>query len=388
MQFDYIIKNGIVADFVKNTFSSKDIYVSGGRIVEGDGSLNAKNIVDAGGKYVLPGLIDLHAHYFYGGNNLGANADIVCPSQGITTGVDAGSAGTMNFDVFYRDGIMNMTTEVKAYISVSPEGVKAGFINGEGSNPADIETNYAEILKMFRKYPDVIKGLKLRIAKETTEGYGLEPLKKTVELANRIEAEGYRCIVAVHCGNLPEDAPIEGILELLRKGDSYTHVYQNLGEKIFNGDRSIKKALIEARERGVLFETGNGSIHWTLQNLTDAFAQGFEPDIISSDIVLKLMWDKPSFGLLHCMNTALLCGMDELSIFRAVTYSPAKAIEMLDEIGTLDVGTRADIAIVDIMPSRQRFYDRFGGEKISEKVFVLLMTLREGQPVFRQTFFY
>ena len=88
------------------------------------------------------------------------------------------------------------------------------------------------------------------------------------------------------------------------------------------------------------------------------------------------------------MNTALLCGMDELSIFRAVTYSPAKAIEMLDEIGTLDVGTRADIAIVDIMPSRQRFYDRFGGEKISEKVFVLLMTLREGQPVFRQTFFY
>lgn len=388
MEFDYIIKNGIVADFENNTFCNKDIYILKGRIVEGIEGANAKNIVDARGKYVLPGLIDLHAHYFYGGNNLGASADIVCPSQGVTTGVDAGSAGTMNFDVFYRDGIVNMATEVKAYISVSPEGVKAGFTNGEGCNPADVEINYNEILKMFKKYPDVIKGLKLRIAKETTEGYGLEPLKKTIEIANRIEAEGYRCIVAVHCGNLPEDAPVEGILKLLRAGDSYTHLYQNLGEKIFDEDRKIKKALIKARQRGVLFETGNGSIHWTLQNLADAFAQGFEPDIISSDVVIKMMWEKPSFGLMHCMNLALLCGMDEFSIFKAVTYSPAAAIEMQNEIGTLDVGTRADIAIVDLIPSRQRFYDRFGGEKTSEKVFVPLMTLREGQPVFRQTFFY
>ncbi len=388
MEYDYIIKNGIVADFENRTFREKDIYVAGDRIAEGSSGDSGKKVIDAKGKYVLPGLIDLHAHYFFGGNNLGINADIICPAQGVTTGVDAGSAGTMNFDVFYRDGIRSSATEIKAYISLSPEGVKAGFVHGENCDPEDMELNYPEILAMFRKYPDVLKGLKLRIARETTEGFGLEPLKKAVDIAERIKKEGYGCILAVHCANLPEDAPVEGILDILRPGDSYTHLYQNLGELIFDDNRKIKEAVIKGREKGILFESGNGSIHWTIPNLTDAFEQGFYPDILSSDAVVKMMWEKPSFGLLHTMNTALLCGMDEMSVFEAVTIGPAKAIDMESEIGTLAAGSRADIAIFDIIPSKQVFFDRFGNEKESEKVFVPLATIKSGMPVFRQTFFY
>ena len=289
-----------------------------------------------------------------------------------------GSAGTMNFDVFYRDGIRSSATEIKAYISLSPEGVKAGFVHGENCDPEDMELNYPEILAMFRKYPDVLKGLKLRIARETTEGFGLEPLKKAVDIAERIKKEGYGCILAVHCANLPEDAPVEGILDILRPGDSYTHLYQNLGELIFDDNRKIKEAVIKGREKGILFESGNGSIHWTIPNLTDAFEQGFYPDILSSDAVVKMMWEKPSFGLLHTMNTALLCGMDEMSVFEAVTIGPAKAIDMESEIGTLAAGSRADIAIFDIIPSKQVFFDRFGNEKESEKVFVPLATIKSG----------
>ena len=386
MEYDYIIKNGWVADFAHHRFCKRDVFIAGDRIAAG-GSHPGARIVDAEGKYVLPGLIDLHGHYYFGGNNLGINADIICPAQGITTAVDAGSAGTMNFDTFYRDGILSVTTEVKAYLNVSPEGVKAGFEHGECCDPQDMELNYPEILYMFRKHPDVLKGLKLRIARETTGGLGLEPLKKAVEIADRIEAEGHPCILAVHCANLPEDAPIAGILDILRPGDSYTHVYQNLGEVIFDDQRKIKEALLRAREKGVLFETGNGSIHWSIPNLTDAFAQGFAPDIISSDVVLKTMWEKPSFGLVHAMNTALLCGLDEISIVKAVTCAPASAIGLLDEIGTLKAGSRADIAIFDIVPSRQIFFDRFGNQKESQQVFLPLMTLKSGMPVFRQSFF-
>ena len=120
MVYDYIIRNGIVIDFQRNQFYKKDLYLVKGRIVEGDPSADGAEIIDAEGKYVLPGLIDMHAHYFYGGNNLGINADILCPSQGITTSIDAGSTGTMNFDAFYRNGMLDSMTEIKAYINLIP----------------------------------------------------------------------------------------------------------------------------------------------------------------------------------------------------------------------------------------------------------------------------
>lgn len=385
MVYDYIIRNGTVIDFQRNQFYKKDIYMIKGRIVEGEPSADAGEIIDAEGKYVLPGLIDMHAHYFYGGNNLGINADILCPAQGITTSIDAGSTGIMNFDAFYRNGLIDSITEIKAYINLIPEGVKAGYKRGECCDPDDMDCE--QIIGFFKKYPNVIKGLKLRIAEETTKGFGLRPLEKAVQIAEKIRWEGYPCVLAVHCANLPEDAPISGILQLLKPGDSYTHLYQNLGETIFDQDRKVRKELQDARERGVLFETGNGSIHWSIPNLTDAYKDRFFPDIISSDAVLQFIWKKPSFGLLHAMNTSLLCGMDELSIMKAVTYAPARALDLTDEIGTLENGTRADLAILDILPCKQEFFDRFGNSKQSERVFVPLMTLREGKPVFRQSFF-
>lgn len=386
MNYDYIIKNGTVMDFKQNVFLKKDIYVQKGRIVEENPSAEAEEIIDAEGKYVLPGLIDLHAHYFYGGNNLGINADLICPAQGITTSIDAGSAGPMNFEAFYRDGILNSMTEIKAYLNIMPEGVKAGYKHGECCDPEDMD--YDEILGFFKAYPDTIKGLKLRISKETTEGYGLKPLEKAVEIAEKIRGEGFKCILAVHCGNLPEDAPISEILNLLKPGDSYTHLYQNLGETIYDENRNVKECLREARKKGILFETGNGSIHWSIPNLIDAYKDDFLPDIISSDAVLQFMWKKPSYGLIHVMNTSMLCGMDKGEIFKAVTYNPAKALGMEAEIGTLEPGSRADIAILDVVPSDQIFFDRFGNQKRSKEVFVPMMTLRKGKAVFRQSFFF
>ncbi len=379
------IVNGKVFDAKEKQVREKTIYCDKGRIAEDYDLEEAEEIIDAAGKYVVPGLIDLHAHYYYGGCNLGINADIVCPGQGITTSVDAGSAGIMNFDSFYRSDITRAMTELKAYINVSPEGVKAAYKHGETCDPDDM--SYQEILGFFKKYPDVIKGLKLRISKETTEGYGLAPLEKAIEIADKIQDQGYPCIVAVHVANIPEDAPIEGVLKLLRKGDSYTHLYQNLGETIFDDHRKVKKCLYEARERGVLFETGNGNIHWSIDNLTDAYEEGFYPDIISSDLVQSSIWKRPSYGLINAMNTSLMCGMDQLDILRAVTYHPAAAIGMEQEIGTLEAGSRADIAILDVVDVKQTFFDRFGGQKESQQVFVPLMTIREGKPVFRQSFF-
>jgi dihydroorotase len=373
-------------NFEEEKFYEGSVYVKDGHIVDAYDESEAAEVIDASGKYVMPGMIDTHSHYYYGGSNCGISADSFCLPCGITTGVDAGTTGIMAFKAFHDSCIVPSITELLAYVNISPEGLKAWYKHGENHDPDDM--NPDDFRKLFRKYPNTLKGLKVRVSKETSEGYGLEPLKKAVELADMLEKEGHKCLIAVHCANLPNDAPIDQILDVLRPGDSYTHLFQNLGETIFNKDRTVNQSLQDARKRGIYFETGNGGIHWTIPNLRDAYQDGFYPDIISSDAVVQTIWMKPSLGLLHAMNTSLLCGMKELQIMKATTYTPAKLLDMLHEIGTLNVGTRADVTVMDIVDSEQIFFDRFGNSQKGSRVFVPLMTLREGKIAFRQMYFY
>ncbi len=387
MNCDYCIKGGTVIDFEGNSTDIKNIYVKDGLIIEPDdgSSIDPVRIIDASGKYVLPGLIDEHAHWNYKNGSLGVNADMVCPSAGITTAVDAGSTGIDNFEAFYQSNVMRYQTDVRAYLHISPQGVMATGKHEEVQDPEDI--NEEEIIKLFKKYNNCLKGLKLRISMHTIGSYGLEPLRKTVGLADKINGLGFKCSVVVHAAELPKDMEIESILDLLRPGDVYTHLYQNMGPTIIGEDGKVHSYMRKARDRGVLFSSGNGGKHWAWQILNKAYADGFYPDFISSDIVQYNKFIRPGFNLLYAMCTSLIAGMNEIDIFKAVTYLPAKHLGILDEAGSLEAGTRADIAIMDLMPLKVKFIDRFGDEEYSEKIFLPLLTMKDGIVVFRQIFF-
>jgi len=387
MVYDYIIKNGKMIDFETKETYVGDLYIKDGIIVApvSDEEAHAKRLVNAAGKYVVPGLIDEHAHWNYEASNLGADADMVCPGACVTTSVDAGSSGAANFEQFYRQNIMRYTTDVRAYLHVSSFGVKAACAHEEEHDPADIQEE--EIIRLFDKYPEVLRGIKVRYSIHTMGTYGFEPIKKAVELADKINGRGHHCHVAVHCAELPENMDFEGLLNCLRPGDIYTHLYQNLGPTIFDKTGKVRECIKEARKRGVVFSTGNGAMHWNYPNYESAFKDGFYPDIISSDVVRYNKFLRPGFSLTYPMCTTMIAGMNEIDILKAVTYTPAEKLGLLNEIGTLKEGTRADVAIMDIIDAEVPFRDRFGNERISERIFVPLMTIKSGEAVFRQVFF-
>jgi len=191
----------------------------------------------------------------------------------------------------------------------------------------------------------------------------------------------------VHVANLPQSLDICDVAAAMRPGDIFTHVFQNRGQTIFDGGGHIRQGILDARERGVLFDCCNGRIHWSFENYRRALADDFLPDIISSDIVRPSVYMRPGFSLIHAMCALLAAGMEETAILRAVTKNPAKAMGIYGPAGSLRVGSPADIAVLEMAPSDQLLVDRFGGQVKAERIFLPLMTLKRGQVVFRQIFF-
>lgn len=387
MKYDYIIKNGQLADFDAMTFVKGDIYIKDGYIVEpADGDVaEATEVVDADGKYVLPGLIDEHGHFNYQGSNIGTNPDLVCPASGVTTAVDAGTCGFANFELFQKANVSRFTTDLLAYLHVSPYGVHSSIVHEEEHDPVDFKED--KIIPLFEKYSDTIRGLKVRMSKETTSGLGTRPLVRAIEIADKLESRGFHAPVDMHFSALPDDSSVEEIVKILRPGDIFTHVFQNKGETVFDKEGRVRDCVKAARKRGVLFDCCNGRIHWSFNNLKAAIADGFLPDIISSDIIRESTFIRPGFSLMHAMNTLFISGMELIDIFRAVTLNPARVLKIEDRAASLAPGREADVAIIDVMKTPVHFFDRFDTEIDAEEVLVPLMTIKYGESVFRQIYF-
>lgn len=386
MVYDYILKNGTVINFQTMQTEIKDIYIKDGVFAEETSDATAQFVIDAKGKYVLPGLVDEHVHLNVSNSNIGSNADLLCIPMGVTTAVDAGTCGWTNFEGFYNYNIVRYVPNVLAYLHVSPYGVHSGCIHEENHDPADF--NEREILKKALKYRDTIVGLKVRMCKATLGDYGIAPLKRTVEIADKIGKQTARhCVVDVHYDDLPDNVSVQEILDTLRAGDVITHVMQTHGETMFESDGSVRNALKKARKRGIWVDDCHGRVHWSFANLKNAYADGFYPDIISSDVVRISTFVKPGSSLVHAMCVNSAAGMKELDIFKAVTYTPAKALGILDRAGTLDVGKPADVCIMDVQQTNEEYQDWWGGTCKGNKCFVPLMTLKDGVIVYRQTFF-
>ncbi len=388
MRYDLIIENGRVIDFTTRTERQETLYIVDGKIVSPPPAglqVNAVQHIDATDKLVLPGFIDEHAHYNYEGNNVGVNADILSPASGVTTVVDAGTAGWANYELFHKATIIRSVTRILSYLHVSTYGNHSFCDPEENHDPRNF--NEQKIIALFEKYPETLRGLKVRMCRETTTGLGLAPLEKAIEIAEKIRDRGIFCPVVAHFSELPEDSSLEGILQLLRQGDVFAHVFQNKGETIFDNQMKVKNCVWKAKEKGVLFDNCHGRIHWSLAGISAAVQDGFLPDLISSDVIRESTFVYPGFSLLHAMNACYAAGMDLVDIFARVTVNAAAALGKSNEIGSLAVGRSADIVVVDMMPTQKRIYDRFNDEIMAKELIVPLLTIRNGEIVFRQMFF-
>ena len=385
-KIDMIIRNGQVFDSVNAKFEKKDIGIHQGVFVALDEDTQSNNEVDAEGNYVVPGIIDEHAHLNLYGTIIGANADTVCIPNGITTACDGGTCGASNFEQFYMSNIIRYESTVYSYLNVSTFGNKSLCKHEEDHDPADFREDLIDSL--FEKYPQVLRGLKVRMCKETLGDHGISPLHAGIEMSEHLKAKGYHCPVAIHYDDLPENGTVKELFGTMRKDDVIAHVFQTKAETIFDENGKIKDCVWDAKKRGVYMDDCHGRVHWSYPNLQNAFSQSFYPDIISSDLVRVSEYTRPGFSLLYAMSVNSAAGMPTEKILQSVTYTPAKSLGIEEKAGVIREGAPADVAILDIRDVKDKtFTDNYGNSISGNKLFVPLMTVKGGRTAYRQIFF-
>lgn len=383
----FLIRGGNVYDPETGTWSVRDLAVQGGVIVT---DLTTDNVlpIDASGCMVTTGWIDSHVHYYAHSNEPGISPDAVSFPSGITTVVDAGSSGAATYEM-YRKGVMQYSDVRILNMLYMASG---GIITKQHVTPGEI--NKDAIRSLFRQYPDNLTGLKLMLQKGIVAAEDAEEVvRRTVALAEEIGAEGIPCNVTVHITDPVMD--LELLASLLRPGDVICHIYQGKGDQTcLDAEGRVRAGILAARARGVIFDSCNGCNNFDLEVARQAIAQGFKPDVISSDMNTSGSFMQPLHSLPRIMSKYLMLGMALEEILTAVTRTPAMLLHR-DDLASLAPGTAADLIIFRVIDKDLPYYDRgrhpvtLDGRNalIGHKAIVPQLTMRDGVVVFCQSDF-
>jgi len=339
---DLILKGGRVIDPASGRDDASDIAFGDGKVIEvgRDLSRDGAEIVDAHGLLVVPGLIDLHTHVYWGGTSLGVDAAEVARRSGTTTFVDAGSAGPGNFHGFRRHVIEPSPLRIIPFLNISFPGIfafGAGVMVGECADLRLLDPR--ECVRVINANGELIAGVKVRVGRNAGGASGVAPLDIALEVA----AETGLPVMA-HLDN-PPPSRLE-VLSRLRRGDILTHCFRPFPNAPVQGDGRIREEILEARRRGVVFDIGHGSGSFGFRTAEAMLAAGFLPDVISSD-VHTLSINGPAFDQLVTMSKFLCLGMGLADVVRAGTAAPAAALGRSD-IGTLAIGAVGDATLLEL----------------------------------------
>ena len=386
MKLDYVIKNGRVIDPSCGVDRVEDVYIRNAHIVDVQGEpFECGHIIDAAGCIVTPGWIDFHTHLFREGSNISIAPDMMI-AQGTTAAVDAGSAGSATYEAFYKSVVAQSLIRIKAFLTLYAGGQLDPKLL-EDFNP-DLY-NLDKIERLVERHPDDLLGFKIRISKGVVpDDKGLDYLRAVVELAERIgERVGRRLRVCVHTTNSPMSAG--ELASALRPGDIFCHCFQGAGNAIVLDNGSIDPGIIEARNRGILFDAANGKGNFGVRTAERALAAGFLPDIISTDLTLD-KFNMPPYckNLPALLSKYVALGMDLKDIIRCVTETPARIMGLEGKIGTLKPGAYANVTIVREKQVNIIHKDFRDDELKGDVLLVPQMTFIDGEIQYCQTDFW
>ena len=358
-KFDLVIKGGDVLDPSQSLRGKRDVGIRFGVVeaLEGDiPAARAQRVLDASGKLVTPGLIDLHSHVFPYGSAIGIPADELVAHQGTTTCVSAGDAGANNFAAFRRFVVGQTRTRLYAFVHIANIGL-AGFPVPELYNIDFAQTDAAA--KAVAENSDLVLGIKVRMSENVIAKHGLEPLKRAIAACTMA---GSGAKVMCHIGGVETAEMMSQILDALRPGDILTHAYSgapNLGgafTNIVQGGRLLPAALA-AKQRGVIFDVGHGGGSFDYTVAEPAIQQGCPPDTISSDIHV-FSGNSPGMPYLSwVMSKFLGLGFSLEDVVKMATVNPAKIINRMPKLGTLQVGAPGDVSIMELVEGPVSFVD-------------------------------
>ncbi len=397
-RYDLLLKGGHVIDPANGIDAKMDVGISSGKIaaVEKDIPANqAGKVVDVSGLYVTPGLIDIHYHVGHGGAPLnwfapdaathevlsaatlasadprgplvpyGIPADLALQS-GVTTIVDAGSAGADTFLQEKEEVIDHAKVRVLAFLNIVSDGMKGGL-----EQSVD-QMNVKRCADTIQKYPDIIVGVK------TAHYWTQRPLDEvhpTWAAVDRAIACGEAAKVPVMFDfwPRPERSYADLILQKARPGDIHTHVFAQQFPIIVDG--KLNPILEQARNRGVIFDVGHGAGSFWFRNAVPAVKQGFIPDSMSTDLHTG---DFTILSMNNVMSKFLSMGVPLNDLIRRSTVNPAREIHR-PELGTLSVGKDADIAVLEELHGHFGFVDSGYARMEGTSQIVARMTIRAGR---------
>src|SRR5512132_1301748 len=355
MSYDLILRGGRVVDPSQKLDAVTDVAFADGKVARIGAGLRTEaetDVRDVAARIVTPGLIDLHTHVYWGGTSLGIDAEDFCRRSGVTTAVDTGSAGAGNFAGFRKHVIERSEVRILAYLHVSFAGIYAfspRVMVGESEElrlmaPLDA----VEVANANR---DVIIGIKVRVGARASGRSGTVPLDIALEVADEVGLP-----VMAHIGEPPPSYG-EGVARL-RPGDVLTHAFRPFPNSPLTAQGKVKRTVIEARQRGVLFDIGHGKGSFAFKTARAMLANGFLPDTISSD-VHALCINGPAFDQVTTLSKFLCLGMPLSDVIAASTVNAAFALKR-PELGSLKPGCVGDATVLSVKNGRFDYVDVVG----------------------------
>ena len=341
--YDLLLKGGTVVDPATKLSGVQDVAVQGGVIARVAPSIpmaESTRTVDVKGKVVTAGLIDLHAHVFEGFTRSGVHPDLGGVYAGVTTIVDAGSAGSATFGGFTSHILPHCHTEIVPFLHICQTGLAT-----MPDIVAESSINLGETLGVLDKHKGLIAGIKARMVSPALEIMGMEMPK----LARRAAREsGTRLMV--HIGDTEQrydPKVIHSLLPLLDEGDILTHLFTANPGGVLDGNGKLVPEAREARDRGVWLDTAHGRKNFSFDVGRRVIDQGLHPHCISTDLTVPGRLETVH-SMTEIMTRFLGLGYTLADVVTMCTENPARAIGAEQRLGSLGIGRQADISVLEL----------------------------------------
>ena len=366
--YDLLLKGGHVIDPANQVNAVRDVAVAGdkiARVAENIPASESKRVVDVSAYYVTPGLVDIHAHlYVEDPGGWGIYPDLSAFPSGVTTAVDAGSAGWKNFEEFKARIIDKAKVRVLAFLNIVAVGMDT--VGEQSLNEMDARPT----AEMIKKHPQILIGVKAA----HYEGPEWEAIDRAVEAGRLANVP-----VMVDFRPQPTRTYADLILKHMRPGDIHTHMYaQHI--PLLDDNGKVNEYMREARKRGVIFDLGHGAGSFWFRIAAPAMEQGFGPDSISTDLHQRSSLI-PQATLVNCMSKVLSLGMPLEEVIYRSTETPAREIKR-PELGTLSVGSVADIAVLELQKGTFGLVDSGHARQEASQKLRCMITVRAGKIVY------
>jgi dihydroorotase len=402
IKYDLLLKDGEVIDPGQDLRGHRDVAFRDGKVAAVAPDIpvaEARQTIDVSGKLVTPGLVDIHGHYFENLVPFAVSADSVCLPNGVTTSVDAGSAGWTHFDGLREFIIKREKTRLMALVNLSALGMlsqwrEGGFgptvgISGgpQALLPADfagelMDLRFAQVeetVRCIQDNPNVALGVKVRLdANISGEANAIPALERARQVADITGT-----FVMVHVSNVP--VPLDRVLELLRPGDIVTHIFHSANSNnILDEKGKVRSEVWEAKSKGIVMDIGADRTHYGVDVCRAAIEQGFLPTTISSDITQRRLsnlepgLDRVIYTLPEVMTLFMGMGMSLEEVVNATTAEAARAIGQEVVLGTLREGAVGDAAVFQLEKGDFAYDDSRGVAVRTEERITPVLTVKDG----------